>query len=53
MNNFFGGLHILVNFADVCAKALLKYESSIEGDNSIIQDDDNEEESKKIKQNKS
>lgn len=45
---FFCGLHILVNFADVCAEALLKYERSIEGDNSITQDDDKEEEPQKI-----
>lgn len=49
---FFCGLHILVNFADVCAEALLKYERSIEGDNSITQDDDKEEEPQKIKQMK-
>lgn len=47
---FFCGLHILVNFADVCAEALLKYESSVEGDNSITQDYDNEEEPQKINQ---
>lgn len=36
MNNFFGGFYIFVNFVDVCVKVLLKYESLIEGDNSII-----------------
>ena len=51
MNNFFCGLHILVNFADVCSEALLKYENSVQGDNDVNQDDD--EEPQKIKQNES
>ena len=42
MNNFFCSLHLLVNFAEMCAEALLKFERLHLKDNSVNKTDNSD-----------